>query len=170
MNVENFWRQLKHDYLHNVLHPRLDRLIWILIYKVTPAYIARTEVFQDIISDWICNCGRQKYDRHHLCKHLVQAVGTPSINFWSEVYRRRVLPIYRHPELEPDGNIIDGDDHIWMGDRQVLGGGGTWKSRLSAENIEKTLGRQKRDDDVDQWPKKNQENIRLPSWRDCGNT
>ncbi|KAF9563661.1 hypothetical protein CPC08DRAFT_618896, partial [Agrocybe pediades] len=90
--------------------------------------------------------GRQKYDRHHLCKHLVQAVNKPSVSFWQEVYRRRVSPIYRHPELvqksedsedevelvlnagrkkkltyhEPDGSITDGDDHIWTGDRQVI--------------------------------------------------
>ncbi|KAM6491725.1 hypothetical protein JOM56_012765, partial [Amanita muscaria] len=38
MNVENFWRQLKHDYLHRAVHPRLDRLVWTLIHKVTPAY------------------------------------------------------------------------------------------------------------------------------------
>lgn len=44
MIVENFWRQLKHDYLHNVLHPWLNHLVWILNYKVTPTYIAQTEV------------------------------------------------------------------------------------------------------------------------------
>jgi hypothetical protein len=29
MNVENFWKQLKHGFLHNLLRPRLDQLIWI---------------------------------------------------------------------------------------------------------------------------------------------
>ncbi|KAF9554479.1 hypothetical protein CPC08DRAFT_644287, partial [Agrocybe pediades] len=41
MNVENFWLQLKHNHLHHVPRPRLDHLVWVLIYKVTPAYIAR---------------------------------------------------------------------------------------------------------------------------------
>jgi hypothetical protein len=41
MNVENFWKQLKHDNLHHILHPRLDQLVWILIHKVTPSYINR---------------------------------------------------------------------------------------------------------------------------------
>ncbi|KAF8223322.1 hypothetical protein L208DRAFT_1186819, partial [Tricholoma matsutake] len=73
----------------------------------------------------------QKYDRHHLCKHLVQSVGLPSRRFWREVIRRRVLPIYRHPDLtrdssndlpgdSPDGGITDGDDHIWTGDVDML--------------------------------------------------
>ncbi|KAJ7735150.1 hypothetical protein B0H16DRAFT_1327182, partial [Mycena metata] len=41
MNVENFWRQLKHGFLHNHLRPRLDQLVWILVTQVTPAYLAR---------------------------------------------------------------------------------------------------------------------------------
>ncbi|KAF9556594.1 hypothetical protein CPC08DRAFT_641377, partial [Agrocybe pediades] len=94
----------------------------------------------------MCNCGRQKYDRHHICKHLVQAVGNPSISFWQEIYRRRTAPLYRHPELvkanedsedevafvlnagrkkkllynAPDGSISDGDDHVWVGDREII--------------------------------------------------
>lgn len=47
MGVENFWRQLKHNYLHNVARPRLDHLVWILIYKVTPAYYAQTDILND---------------------------------------------------------------------------------------------------------------------------
>lgn len=201
MNVENFWRQLKHDHLHHVTRPRLDQLVWILIHKVTPAYIARLESMNDEfragrskelttyqkyfksswrnllkakisnrkydtqVKNWSCNCGRQKYDRHHLCKHLVQAVGNPSISFWREIYRRRKSPIYRHPELVEkgdtgiensnthfnlDGNITDGDDHVWMGDKQVLGGRGDWKSRLAADNLQKRLGKRKRIEDGDE--------------------
>ena len=158
MNVENFWRQLKHDHLHRFVHPRLDHLVWILIYKVTPAYIARAEILEDRyrlgrskqlttyqkyfkaawkrleqvqvsarqyvtnVADWTCTCGRQKYDRHHLCKHLVQAVEPLPAHFWREVIRRRVKPIYHHPSLiakgsnlpalrEESGTISDGDDH-----------------------------------------------------------
>ncbi|KAF8959415.1 hypothetical protein BDZ97DRAFT_1637568, partial [Flammula alnicola] len=87
--------------------------------------------------------GRQKYDCHHLCKHLVQAVPAPPIRFWREVHRRRVLPLYEHPALvqkidnngsnggtslaaefgeyvEPSGDITDGDDRVWSGDRKIL--------------------------------------------------
>ncbi|THU75622.1 hypothetical protein K435DRAFT_608509, partial [Dendrothele bispora CBS 962.96] len=42
MNVENFWKQLKHENLHHILHPRLDQLVWILINEVTPAYFTRS--------------------------------------------------------------------------------------------------------------------------------
>ncbi|KAL1744254.1 hypothetical protein HDZ31DRAFT_39137, partial [Schizophyllum fasciatum] len=38
MTVENFWKQLKHNHLHHLVHPRLDHLVYILIYHVTPAY------------------------------------------------------------------------------------------------------------------------------------
>ncbi|KAJ7581307.1 hypothetical protein C8J56DRAFT_763243, partial [Mycena floridula] len=44
MTVENFWKQLKHDFLHHIVHPRLDQLVWILIYEVNPAYFARSEI------------------------------------------------------------------------------------------------------------------------------
>ena len=47
MGTENFWRQLKHNYLHHTLRPRLDRLVWILIDKVTQEYIARADVLED---------------------------------------------------------------------------------------------------------------------------
>lgn len=194
MNVENFWRQLKHDYLHHVAQPRLDTLVWILINKVTPAYIARAEILNDNhrlgrpkqfttyqkyfksswkelqkrkvsgkeydtnIAEWNCTCGRQKYDRHHLCKHLVQAVESPPKRFWREVVRRRVQPIYRHPALvaigdtasesgayiEPDGSITDGDDHIWSGDRDVLKGGGGWRQAFTDAEVERVLGKRRR--------------------------
>ena len=45
MNVENFWRQLKHDFLHHILRPRLDQLVYILIYTV-PEYVLRAEVLK----------------------------------------------------------------------------------------------------------------------------
>ncbi|KAI0753624.1 hypothetical protein C8Q74DRAFT_1162808, partial [Fomes fomentarius] len=79
--------------------------------------------------------GSQKYHPHHLCKHLVQAVALPPAKFWLQVYRRRTIPIYRHPVLRDitqpnattatyhdadDGTISDGDDHVWLGDREQL--------------------------------------------------
>lgn len=48
MTVENHWKQLKHEFLHHLVRPRLDQLVWILIMDVTPAYIARAEVLEDI--------------------------------------------------------------------------------------------------------------------------
>jgi hypothetical protein len=78
----------------------------------------------------------------------VQAVGTPSINFWSEVYRCRIFPIYRHPglieikrwnkrerkwkkeaylELEVDGNLGTSQTAMTTCDREILGGDGTWE-------------------------------------------
>ena len=47
MGIENFWRQLKHNYLHHVARPWLDHLVWILIYKVTPSYFAQTQILDD---------------------------------------------------------------------------------------------------------------------------
>ncbi|KAJ7592722.1 hypothetical protein C8J56DRAFT_757228, partial [Mycena floridula] len=78
--------------------------------------------------------GRQKYDRHHLCKHLVQAVPAPPTKFWQQITRRRVLPLYRHPNLHSkgdaapqqgyveaeDGSITEGDDYVWSGNRELM--------------------------------------------------
>jgi hypothetical protein len=55
MNVENFWKQLKHGFLHNQLRPQLDQLVWILVTKVTPSYLAHAQVLDD--GHWI---GRSK--------------------------------------------------------------------------------------------------------------
>lgn len=47
MSVENHWRQLKHDYLHHLLRPRLDQLIFIMVTKFIPAYLARSNMLED---------------------------------------------------------------------------------------------------------------------------
>ncbi|KAG6808563.1 hypothetical protein H0H92_003721 [Tricholoma furcatifolium] len=182
MNVKNFWRQLKHDYLHRVVRPRLDHLVWILIHKVTPSYITRGKILFDTyqlgwskqlttyqkyfkaawkklevakvsgriytvdIKNWTCTCGHQKYDWHLLCKHLVQRVTSPSSKFFIQVVRRRKPPFYKHPELRPstpstinasdtsdDGGITDGDDHLWLGQKSVLRGGGGWRDLIQNE-------------------------------------
>ncbi|KAJ7217810.1 hypothetical protein GGX14DRAFT_336148, partial [Mycena pura] len=76
--------------------------------------------------------GHQKYNPHHLCKHLVQAVPHLTVDFWVEVNRRRTMPLYRHPELHAEdeplreyddfdvGCITDGDDQVWTGDKSML--------------------------------------------------
>ncbi|PPQ78411.1 hypothetical protein CVT26_007765 [Gymnopilus dilepis] len=169
MGVENFWRQLKHKFLHNIARPRLDQLVWILIHDVAPAYYAQMKKldnsyrlgrskslttyqvafkkawlkllsadlgsvsYKTDVENWTCNCGQQKYQCHHLCKHLVQAVGRPDKRLFSSITRRRVAPIYRHPLIvlkgsnpgiyfEPDGAVTDGDDHTWSGNRELLAG------------------------------------------------
>lgn len=190
MNVENFWRQLKHDFLHNHVRPRLDHLVWIIIYNVTPNYMARAGFLEDgyrlgrskalttyqryfkaawkvlekrelsgrrytvNVAQWTCSCGQQKYHRHHLCKHLVHAVAPPPPSFFTQVVRRRTLPLYRHPALVPrgspagtyvdpeDGSISEGDDHVWLGNPDILRGGGGWRD---LEPIE-ILGKRGRDE------------------------
>nr|GAT54443.1 predicted protein [Mycena chlorophos] len=36
MAVENFWRNLKHDTLHHLAHPRLDQLVYLIATQVLP--------------------------------------------------------------------------------------------------------------------------------------
>ncbi|KAG6814961.1 hypothetical protein H0H87_006272 [Tephrocybe sp. NHM501043] len=193
MNVENHWRQLKHDYLHRVARPRLDHLVWVLINQVTPAYVARAEILDDgyrmgrskqlttyqkyfkkswkvllecgvsekkystSLRDFSCTCGRQKYDTHLLCKHLVQIVGLPSSHFWEQVIHQLTVPFYCHTELKPknqrenvtcddnllgllDGGIAGGDDHEWAGDVDALRGGGGWKQLMERKGEPITTG------------------------------
>ncbi|KAG6808374.1 hypothetical protein H0H92_007078, partial [Tricholoma furcatifolium] len=99
--------------------------------------------------------GLQLWTTKHLCKHLVQAVGTPEPNFWRDVYRRRVAPIYRHSAListpfADDGSITDGDDHVWTGNRTILGQG-QWRdvvadvAALTASSADQVLGKRCRE-------------------------
>ncbi|KAJ7193522.1 hypothetical protein GGX14DRAFT_449176 [Mycena pura] len=189
MTVENHWKRIKHVHLHNLTHPRLDQLVYILIYRVTPAINARLENLDSLhhlgrarapttlqvafkkswtglakrgirrtdyeidIEQWTCSCGHQKYNPHHLCKHLVQAVPPPSADFWVEVIRRRTKPLYRHPELRPinqprgsfddydDGSITDGDDQVWTGSKSMLSAG-RWRE-LTNDTV---LGKRTRQD------------------------
>ncbi|KAI9508958.1 hypothetical protein F5148DRAFT_951352, partial [Russula earlei] len=74
--------------------------------------------------------GQQKYHSQHLCKHLVQSVQPPPMHFWCKVVH---CYIYHHPALVSDievtdvehpdpneGSITDGDDHVWMGNPDML--------------------------------------------------
>ena len=109
------------------------------------------------VEEWTCTCGQQKYNCHHICKHLVQSVNPPEKCFWHEVIRRRALPIYQHPALvakgstngrayiEPDGSISDGDDHIWSGDHNILKGGGGWQKTFDEAEMVKVLGKHQRE-------------------------
>ncbi|EJD46677.1 hypothetical protein AURDEDRAFT_17818, partial [Auricularia subglabra TFB-10046 SS5] len=47
MNAENLWKQLKHDWLHHLLHPHLDQLLWIICTQMIPAYERRADVLED---------------------------------------------------------------------------------------------------------------------------
>jgi hypothetical protein len=110
------------------------------------------------IKTWTCKCGRQKYNAHHLCKHLVQAVAPPPVKFWQNVQRRRKTPLYRHPDLHPrdidpslpgvvegpmDGSITDGDDHVYAGDHNFLTGEGGWRELVN-HGSQKLLGKRDR--------------------------
>ncbi|KAJ7936962.1 hypothetical protein B0H13DRAFT_2303284 [Mycena leptocephala] len=46
MAVENFWRNLKHETLHHLLHPRLDQLIYLIATDVLPAFEAKMQIFE----------------------------------------------------------------------------------------------------------------------------
>ncbi|KAF8166757.1 hypothetical protein K438DRAFT_1984040 [Mycena galopus ATCC 62051] len=152
MTVKNLWERIKHTGLHNLTHPHLDQLVYLLIYQITPAI----DVLEyPCVKRWKCFCGHQKYNAFHLCKHLVQAVPDPSVNFWVEVNRRRTMPLYRNPELHPideprgefsaldDGCVTDGDDQVWTGDKSMLSGG-RW--HLLTKNAETILGKRVRED------------------------
>lgn len=47
MNAENFWKQMKHGPLHNLLRPRLDQLTWLVIYCVIPNYLLCADTLED---------------------------------------------------------------------------------------------------------------------------
>lgn len=112
--------------------------------QLEKASISKNSAYTTDITRWACNCGRQKYDAHHLCKHLVQAVNPPPPEFWGEVIRRRKSPIYHHQSLIPHGeapssqfepigtgSITDGDDAEWDGDVETLHGGGRWETMVN---------------------------------------
>ncbi|KAG6847747.1 hypothetical protein H0H93_006220 [Arthromyces matolae] len=115
--------------------------------RLEVAVVNSTRTYTVDIENFTCNCGRQKYDRHHLCKHLVQAFQPPPGRFFTQVIRRRILPIYQHPGLIPknsdtspfsydnDGGITDGDDHEWMGDQDTLPSRDSWKKLTKKRQI-----------------------------------
>jgi hypothetical protein len=46
MAVENFWRNLKHETLHHLLHPRLDQLIFLIATDVLPHFVSKMQIFE----------------------------------------------------------------------------------------------------------------------------
>ena len=101
--------------------PKIFQMAW---KKLEKAQVSN-QPYVTNVADWTYTCGRQKYDRHHLCKHLVQAVEPLHPRFWCEVICRHVKPIYQHSSLIAKGDnlpaitlsqdpssISDGDDHI----------------------------------------------------------
>lgn len=78
MNVENFWKQLKHGFLHNHLRPCLDQLVWILITKVTPAYLARVQILNDGHRPGVRN--RQHIFTNNLNLPARNLSGSPSVS------------------------------------------------------------------------------------------
>lgn len=47
MNVESFGRRLKHDYLHDLIRPRLDQLVYIITTNVLPHQMQRAQMLED---------------------------------------------------------------------------------------------------------------------------
>ncbi|KAJ7195621.1 hypothetical protein GGX14DRAFT_537218 [Mycena pura] len=45
MAVENFWRNLKHDTLRNLLRPRLDQLVFLIATEILPSFTAKMQIF-----------------------------------------------------------------------------------------------------------------------------
>jgi len=54
------------------------------------------------VKRWLCSCGAQKYHSYLLCKHLVQALPSPSPDWWANVIRRHTPPFYDIRELLPE--------------------------------------------------------------------
>lgn len=48
MGMENFWQQLKHNFLHHFTWPCLDKLVFINIYKVNQAYLVQVKGLEDV--------------------------------------------------------------------------------------------------------------------------
>ena len=48
MNVENFWRQLKHGFLHHLLRSCLDQLLFILAIQVISQYVQLSTTLEPI--------------------------------------------------------------------------------------------------------------------------
>ncbi|KAJ3537498.1 hypothetical protein NMY22_g5568 [Coprinellus aureogranulatus] len=106
------------------------------------------KVYSVDVKKWTCTCGQQKYEAHHLCKHLVQAVNPPpGLEFFHEVYRRRTAPLYKHPLLDPDldvdsydeGSVTDGDDRKIYGNRQKALTAGRWREFAASNSSSKRV-------------------------------
>lgn len=75
--------------------------------------------------------GTQKYDRRHLCnsKHLVQAVGAPSINLWIKMYHSPTVVSFQFTaaSLRADRKSEDGlsANRKWEEETHIPGAG--WK-------------------------------------------
>ncbi|KAI0640831.1 hypothetical protein C8Q79DRAFT_870770, partial [Trametes meyenii] len=67
------------------------------------------------VTEWICNCGAQKYHVHLMCKHLVHAAGEQDPNWWPTVVRYHVRPFYTIPidKIIPDAPESI-RDHAWL--------------------------------------------------------
>ena len=67
------------------------------------------------VEHWTCNCGAQKYHSYLLCKHLVQAAGKQTPEWWVQVVRYHVQPFYT---VAINGVVADPPeliyDHGWL--------------------------------------------------------
>ena len=71
------------------------------------------------VTMWMLRCGSQQLHAHHLCKHLVHAVGKPPLDFFGEITCHCTMLIYANSLF---GNLLDkesastnaGDDFVWI--------------------------------------------------------
>ncbi|KAJ7788196.1 hypothetical protein B0H14DRAFT_3892573 [Mycena olivaceomarginata] len=94
-----FWKQLKHGFLHNHLRPRLDQLVWILVTQVTPAYLLPS----------------------------LQNISLMPWELPPQTFGHRWFAAGLYPFIGIQSCITDGDDHAWSYDPKVLTGGGGWR-------------------------------------------
>jgi hypothetical protein len=116
-NIDKAHR-LQHDYRTG--HPGPQTTFQEVMKKEWKLLQGRNMSARDYHNDvkkWTCACGQQALQAQHLCKHLVHAAGNPPPEFFTEIHRRRVQPLYRHsflgniPENHDADCISDGDDY-----------------------------------------------------------
>ncbi|CAK5275102.1 unnamed protein product [Mycena citricolor] len=87
MAVENFWRNIKKGALLHLTHPRLDQLVYLIANEILPSITAKMSKFDP------------KWRDGRTVKAAYSAVYPPDPQFFRNVYRRRVIPFYHHPEF-----------------------------------------------------------------------
>jgi hypothetical protein len=121
MFVEGHWKVIKRDFLYKFFRPRLDLVLYILMTKVVthqqrklqqiksgrekPEWVKQFKsewkrlstcpITQTYVTDthqWICGCPYYLTSRFGICKHLVQAKGAVTSEFFNNVKRNCTPP------------------------------------------------------------------------------
>jgi len=80
--------------------------------------------------------------------------------FFTQIVRRRVVPLYRHPALhhtgEPvmndsgniaDGDMSDGDDHVWLENLSALANG-RWRGLAASIYLKRRMREEEVEEDT----------------------